>query len=109
MLRLKLAVSAVVLALVTLTGSVAQTTPPKFPLAIFCFIDRTQTWRVAQLSSVKDGTATYVVVGTRLSATLSASGVVEPTSGRVADAADCYGKTLDWLRAAGRVVELRSQ
>ena len=45
--KLPLAATAVASILVTLaTGSVAQTLPPNLPLAIICFNEKTQTWRI---------------------------------------------------------------
>ena len=39
----------------------AQTVPPDLPLAVICFNEKTQTWRVGYLQEVnKDGSATYV-------------------------------------------------
>ena len=57
-----LAATAVASILVTLaTGSVAQTLPPNLPLAIICFNEKTQTWRIGYLDLVApDGSATYV-------------------------------------------------
>ena len=110
MAKFPLAVSAAASVLVTLvTGSIAQTAPPKFPLAISCYSEKSQTWRVGYLTAVNEnGVATYLVPGTSMSAKVSADGVLEPelTTNRVSGA-DCYGKTLDWLRAAGRVTEFQ--
>ena len=48
-----LAATAVASILVTLaTGSVAQTLPPNLPLAIICFNEKTQTWRIGYLDLV---------------------------------------------------------
>jgi hypothetical protein len=106
MIKLSLAGTAITSVLVALaTGAVAQSVPPELPLAIFCWNVQTKTWVVANLSTIKvDGTATYVGSKGRLSGTLNAKGVVEPPSNRPA-AIDCFGKTLDQLRAMGRVVE----
>ena len=62
--KLPLAATAVASILVTLaTGSVAQTLSPNLPLAIICFNDKTQTWRIGYLDAVSpDGSATYVAV-----------------------------------------------
>ena len=77
------------------------------PLAISCWSEKTQTWRVGYLHTVKaNGVATYLAAGGRLSSTLSASGVVESPSDRP-EALDCYGKTLDQLRAMGRLFEFQ--
>ena len=101
--RLPLAVS-VVMTLVLLnpaTGAVAQPAAPVFPLAVSCWSEKTQTWRIGFLHTVTaDGVATYLAASGRLSSTVSASGVVEPPSKRPV-ALDCYGKTLDQLRAHG--------
>jgi hypothetical protein len=101
-----LAATAVASILVTLaTGSVAQTLPPNLPLAIICFNEKTQTWRIGYLDVVApDGSATYVAGD--LWATVNAKGLVQPPSNRSAGV-DCFGKTLDDLRAAGRVMEFK--
>ena len=101
-----LAATAVASILVTLaTGSVAQTLSPNLPLAIICFNEKTQTWRIGYLDAVSpDGSATYVAGG--LWATVNAKGLVQPPSNRSAGV-DCFGKTLDDLRAAGRVMEFK--
>jgi hypothetical protein len=108
MLKLSLAVSAATSVLVALaTGAIAQKVPPELPLAIFCWSEPTRTWVVGNLSTIKeDGTATYVGSNRRLSGTVNAKGIVEPPSNRPA-AIDCYGKTLDQLRAMGRVMEFQ--
>jgi len=102
--KLPLAAAAVASVLVTLaTGSVAETVPPDLPLAVICFNEQTQTWTVGYLNLVsKDGSATYV--SGDLSVTVNAKGLVQPPSDRPAGG-DCFGKTLDELRAAGRVME----
>ena len=104
--KLPLAATAVASVLVTLaTGSVAQTVPPDLPLAIICFNEQTQTWRVGYLNVVsKDGSATYI--SGDLWATVNAKGLVQPPSDRPAGG-DCFGKTLKELRAAGRVMEFK--
>ena len=87
------------------TGSVAQTLPPDVPLAVICFFEQTQTWRVGYLNVVsKDGSATYV--SGNLSVTVNANGAVQAPGNRPAGH-DCFGKTLKELRAAGRVVEFK--
>ena len=97
--KLPLAATAVASILVTLaTGSVAQTLPPNLPLAIICFNEKTQTWRIGYLDVVApDGSATYVAGD--LWATVNAKGLVQPPSNRSAGV-DCFGKTLDrcWPR-----------
>jgi hypothetical protein len=108
MLKLPFTVTAVILALsIPATGPAnAQKAPPELPLAIFCWSEQTKTWVVGNLATIKeDGTATYVGANGRLSGTLNAKGVVEPPSNRPV-AIDCYGKTLDQLRAIGRLIEL---
>ena len=68
---------------------------------------QTKTWRVGNLSTIEeDGTATYLAHGGQLANTVNAKGVVVPPSNRPANL-DCYGKTLDQLRAMGRVVEFQ--
>ena len=104
--NLPLAATAVASVLVTLaTGSVAQTVPPDLPLAVICFNEQTQTWTVGYLTLIsKDGSATYV--SGDLSVTVDVKGLVQPPSDRPA-AGDCFGKTLEELRAAGRVMEFK--
>ena len=103
----KLPATAVASVLVTLaTGSVAQTFPPDFPLAVICFSEQTQTWRIGYLQEVsKDGSAVYVAAAGHLRVTVNANGLVQPPSDRP-PGVDCFGKTLKELRAEGRVVEL---
>jgi hypothetical protein len=108
MFKLSLAVGAVTSVLVTLaTGAVAQKAPPELPLAIFCWSEQTRTWVVGNLSTIKeDGSATYVGSNGRLSGTVNAKGVVEPPANRPV-AIDCIGKTLEQLRALGRLIEIQ--
>jgi hypothetical protein len=117
MLKLPLAVTVVTSVLVTLTtGAVAQKVPPELPLAIICWNERANTWRVGYLSTVKeDGTATYatftgqLIYATltgQLTSTINAKGVAAPPSSHPANL-DCFGKTLDELRALGRVLEFQ--
>ena len=109
MLKLPLAVTAITSVLVTLvaTGAVAQKVPPEIPLAVICWNEQTKTWRVANLSAIKeDGTATYMGTDGRLSSTVNAKGVVVPPSNRPANL-DCFRKTIDELRAMGRVIEFQ--
>jgi hypothetical protein len=54
----------------------------------------------------KDGSATYI--SGDLAVTVDAKGVVQPPSDRPAGS-DCFGKTLEELRAAGRVMEFNAQ
>ena len=109
MLKLSLTVTAVTLVLVTLATrpAVAQKVPPELPLAVTCWNERSHTWAVGYLSAIKeDGTATYVSASGQRSSTLNAKGVVEAPSNRPA-ALDCFGKTLDQLRAIGRLIEFQ--
>jgi hypothetical protein len=86
------------------TGAMAQKAPPELPVAIMCWNEKTKIWVVGHLSTVKeDGSASYVG---RLSGTVNSKGFVEPPSNRPV-AIDCYGKTLEQLRAMGRLVEVR--
>ena len=104
--KLPLAVAAVTSVLVALaTGSVAQTAPSGLPLAVVCWNQKTHNWVVAYLQTVQeDGTTVY---GTgRLSAKLNAKRVVETPSDRPA-ILDCFGKTLDQLRATGHLIEVK--
>jgi hypothetical protein len=96
-----------VLAALAMGSAGAQQVPPELPLAITCWNAQTKTWLVGNLSTIKeDGTATYVGPNGRLSSTVNAKGVVEPPSNRPV-AIDCYGKTVDQLRAMGRLVEFQ--
>jgi hypothetical protein len=62
---------------------------------------------VGYLSTIKeDGSATYVGSTGQLSSTVNAKGVVEAPSNRPATI-DCFGKTLDQLRAIGRLIEFQ--
>jgi hypothetical protein len=109
MLKFSLVVTAVTSVLVTLAMgyAVAQKVPPELPQAIICWNNQTKTWVVGNLSTIKeDGTATYLGTGTRISATVNAKGVVEPPSNRPANL-DCFGKTLDQLRAMDRLNEFQ--
>src|SRR5262249_39307696 len=108
--KLPLAITAVTSALVTLaTGSVAQPATPELPMAIMCWLNKPKTWRVGYLHTVNEnGAATYFTVDGRLSVTLNTKGVLEPPSNRPATA-DCFGKTLEQLRATGRVIEFQRQ
>ena len=108
--KLPLAITAVTSALVTLaTGSVAQPATPELPMAIMCWLNKPKTWRVGYLHTVNEnGAATYLTVDGRLSVTMNTKGVLEPPSNRPATA-DCFGKTLEQLRATGRVIEFQHQ
>jgi hypothetical protein len=108
MLKLPLAVTAVPSMLIALaTGAVAQTVPPNLPAAITCYAAADQSWRVGYLFRVnKNGDAIYMTPDGRLSATVSAKGVVAAPTNRPAGV-DCYGKTLDELRSNGRIMEFQ--
>ena len=108
MLKHPLALAAVSGALLTLaTQTVAQTVPPNLPVAIMCYAESDQSWRVGYLYKVnKNGDAEYVSANGKLSATLNAKGVVEAPTNRPAGV-DCYGKTLADLRTNGRVLEFQ--
>jgi hypothetical protein len=108
MRKLPFTVTGVASVLVSLaTSAVAQNVPPELPLAIICWNEQTKTWLVGNLSTIKeDGTATYLAHGGQLANTVNAMGVVVPPSNRPANL-DCHGKTLDQLRATGRVVEFQ--
>jgi hypothetical protein len=89
------------------TGAIAQTVPPNLPAAIICYAQADQSWRVGYLGRVNNnGSSIYVAPDGRLSATVDAKGVVIPPSNRPAGL-DCYGKTLDELRASGRILEFQ--
>ena len=97
------AVPGVVLTLVT--AAVAQTFPPNLPIAITCYVKPDQSWRVGYLHRVQsNGDAIYLSVDGKLAATVNAKGVVVMPTNRPATI-DCYGKTLDELRANGRVMD----
>ena len=74
-------------AFVTLTTeTVAQTVPTDLPLGFMCWNEKTQSWGVAYLAGAeKDGTATYMPPGGRLSATVNTKRVVEPPRDRPAN------------------------
>jgi hypothetical protein len=87
------------------TEVVAQTVPPNLPAAIMCYAKSDQSWRVGYLHKVnKNGDALYLSPDGRLGATIDAKGIVVAPTNRPA-ALDCYGKTLDELRANGRTME----
>ena len=85
----------------------AEAVPPDLPLGFICWNEKTQSWGVAYLAvAEKDGTATYMPPGGRMSATVNTKRMVEPPKNRPANF-DCFGKTIDELRAMGRVIELQ--
>jgi hypothetical protein len=89
------------------TGATAQTVPPDLPLAIFCFAQPDQSWRIGYLYRVnKNGDAMYITPNGKLGTTINAKGVVMGPANRPAGA-DCYGKTLEELRSSGRVMEFQ--
>ena len=107
--NLPLAATAVASVLVTLaTGSVAQTVPPDLPLAVICFNKQTQTWLDGRLSPEgQQGWFCHLrAPAGDLRATVNANGLVQPPSDRPAGVY-CFGKTLDELRAGGRVMEFK--
>jgi hypothetical protein len=97
--------TAASMVIATSTAIVAQSAPPKLPFAITCYIEANGSWVVGYLRDVNsDGSATYMPPGGRVSATVGADGVVEIPDDRTA-ASDCFGKSLDELRASGRLLE----
>ena len=87
------------------TSTVAQTFPSNLPMAITCS-DPTKGWRIGYIIGVNaNGDAIYMGAG-RLTATVNAKGVVLAPSSRPA-ALDSYGKTVDELRAMGRVMDFQ--
>jgi hypothetical protein len=106
--KLALAVTAVTSMLAAFTtGAVAQAVPPNLPAAIMCYAQADQSWRVGYLFRVsKNGDALYTTPDGRLSATVDAKGLVAAPTNRSAGV-DCYGKTLDELRASGRIMDFQ--
>jgi hypothetical protein len=100
------AISGVLLCIAT--GTIAQTpAPPNVPVAIICYFEQNQSWHIGYLSRInQNGDAEYSAIPRRLSATISAKGVVLKPTNRP-DALDCYGKTVDELRANGRVMDFQ--
>ena len=97
------AVPGVLLTLATATA--AQTFPPNLPIAITCYVKPDQSWRVGYLHRVQsNGDAIYLSVDGKLAATVNAKGVVVMPTNRPGSL-DCYGKTLDELRANGRLMD----
>ena len=88
------------------TGTIAQTLP-SLPMAIMCYAQQDQSWRVGYLYRVNaKGDAIYLAVDGKIGATVNAEGVVVAPTNRPAGL-DCYGKTLDELRSKGRVMEFQ--
>jgi len=99
------AVPGVILTLATATA--AQTFPPDLPIAVACYVPHDKSWRVAYLYTVNaNGDAVYTAPNGRLAATVTAEGIVVAPANRPT-APDCYGKTLDELRANGRVMDFQ--
>ena len=107
MLKFLLALVAVPGAMLALaTATAAQTFPPNLPMAITCYDLKAQSWRIAYLSRVTaNGDALYEGPG-RLTVTVNAKGVVVTPTNRPA-ILDCFGKTVDELRAMGRVMDFQ--
>jgi hypothetical protein len=104
MLKLALAFGVLV---ALATGTVAQTFPSNLPMAITCYGPQDQSWRVGYLYRVNaKGDAIYLAVDGKIGATVNAQGVVMAPTNRPAGL-DCYGKTLDELRANGRVMDFQ--
>ena len=102
-LALATATGALVVAILAVEGAVAQTALANYPLAIMCRGE--QIARVGYLYEIKrDGSATYITPDGRLSVTLNVKGVLEKPPNRAA-AGDCFGKTVDQLRANGNLIE----
>lgn len=103
-LRASAAAATVFLAAPTVLS--AQAVPPSLPFAVTCYIEADGSWVVGYLRDVnKDGSATYMPPGGRVSLTLGANGVFEVPENRAA-VSDCMGKSLDELRASGRLLEV---
>jgi hypothetical protein len=100
------AVSGVILTLATATAAqTLQTFPPNLPMAVACYVQQDQSWRVGYLHRVlANGDAIYITADGKLSVTLNAKGTVAMPTNRPATL-DCFGKTLDELRANGRVMD----
>ena len=93
--------------LILATGTIAQTAPPNIPIAIICYIEQNQSWRVGYLNRInQNGDAEYATADAKLGATINAKGLVLAPTNRPS-ALDCIGKTVDELRANGRVMDLQ--
>jgi hypothetical protein len=99
------AVPGVILSLATATA--AQTLPPNLPMAITCYAQKDQSWHIGYLDSVlTNGDAIYMRGGGRLAARVNPKGVVLAPTDRPS-VLDCFGKTVDELRAMGRVTDFQ--
>ncbi|MBR0703060.1 hypothetical protein JQ599_24355 [Bradyrhizobium diazoefficiens] len=107
MLKICLAFAAIASVAMIPTASVAQTFPQDIPMGIICWSQNAKTWVVGYIHTVKEnGEAVYQGQGGRLNATLNAARVIATPSDRPAGL-DCFGKTLDQLRAMGRLIPLQ--
>ena len=89
------------------TGAVAQTFPSNLPMVVVCYSPQDQSWRVGYLYRVNPkGDAIYLAADGKLGAAVSAEGRVLAPTNRPAGL-DCYDKTLDELRANGRVMDFQ--
>jgi hypothetical protein len=89
--------------------AVAQTAPTSLPAAVMCYAQADQSWRVGYLFRVnKNGEALYISPDGRLSATVDAKGMIAAPKNRAAGI-DCYGKTLEEMRADGRTLDFQRQ
>jgi hypothetical protein len=90
------------------TGTIAQTpAPPNVPIVVMCYVEQNQSWRVAYLNRIDPkGDAQYSSADGKLGATVNAKGVVLAPASRPATL-DCFGKTVDELRANGRVMDFQ--
>jgi hypothetical protein len=106
MLKFPLTVVAVPGVILTLaTATAAQTFPTNLPIAITCQNQQDKSWRVGYLYKVDaNGVAIYMAADAKLSTTVNAKGIVETPTNRLGRL-DCYGKTLDELRANGRLMD----
>ena len=85
----------------------AQANPPNLPMAIICYVQQDQSWRVGYLYRVNaNGDAIYLAPDGKLGATVNAKGVVVTPTNRPT-ILDCFGKTLDELRSNGRVMDFQ--
>jgi len=70
-----------------------------------CYAQADQSWRMGYLYRMhENGDAQYFAPNGQLSVTVSAEGVVLPPTDRPSGL-DCYGRTLDELRADRRTLE----